>query len=230
MDLTQYLPSLDGLQSSLASWMKVLVIAGPIIMLLLGLYYFFLSPKEANYSAGYRFRYAMSRVGVWRFTQKIAGIAYGGLGLVLSIVMLCIMAGFNDMNAPDLVWCTAKCLLWQIILALIAMLVVDAIVVIRYNYNGKLRSRKKKDKAAPVEGKPAAPAKKPGPAAAPARKPGPAAAPASRPVSKATPARSASANGFRRPDDLAGPAPGAPRPSAKAPVKKPAAKPKHPVR
>lgn len=221
MDLTQYLPSLDGLQSSLSTWMKVLVIAGPIIMLLLGLYYFFLSPKEANYSAGYRFRYAMSRVGVWRFTQKVAGIAYGGLGLVLSIVMLCIMSGFSDMNAPDLVWCTAKCLLWQIILALIAMLAVDAIVVIRYNYNGKLRSRKKKDKAVPsAEGKPAAPAKKPGPAAAPA----------SRPVSKAAPARPTSANGFRRPDDLTGSAPGAPRPSAKAPVKKPGAKPKNPVR
>lgn len=219
MDLTQYLPGLDGLQSSLATWMKVLVIIGPIVMLLLGLYYYFLSPKEANFSAGYRFRYAMSRVGVWRFTQKLAGIAYGGLGLILSIVMLCLMSGFSDMSAPDLVWRAFKCLLWQIILALVAMLAVDVIVVIRYNFNGKPRRRKTKGKAGKTtEAKPTAPPAKqptPKPATAPAKRPTAkptgtparrsAPTPTRRPTNKPTtpkPPASSGSNTFHRPDDL----------------------------
>jgi uncharacterized membrane protein len=144
MDLTQYLPELEGLQSGLTTFMRILVLAGPVIMLLLGLYYFFLSPKEANYKAGYRFRYAMSRVGVWRFAQRVAGIAYGGLGLVLTIVMICLVVGFSEMNSPDLVWYAVKCILWQIILVLVATLAVDAVIIIRYDHRGALRKDSKK--------------------------------------------------------------------------------------
>lgn len=147
MDLSQWLPSLDGIQDGLVGWMRGLVMVAPVIMLLLGLYYFFLSPKEANHSAGYRFRYAMSRVNVWRFTQRIAGLSYGGLGLVLSIVMLCLLPGFADLNAPDLVWYVVKCIFWQIILALIATVVVDVIIIIRYDRKGNLRRKKKKKKS-----------------------------------------------------------------------------------
>lgn len=147
LDMSQLLPSLDGMQSGLTTMMRILVIAGPVIMLLLGLYYFFLSPKEANYSAGYRFRYAMSRVGVWRFAQQLAGLVYGSLGLVLAVVMICLMVGFSSMNPPDLVWFAVKCILWQIILALVATVAVDVIIIVRYDNKGKLRKTGRKKTA-----------------------------------------------------------------------------------
>lgn len=144
MDLSKWLPDLDGIQSGLTGWVRALVMIGPVIMLLLGLYYFFLAPKEANYTAGYRFRYAMSRVGVWQFAQRTAGIAYGGLGLLLTVIMLFNIIGFGGLSTPDLVWRAAKCVLWQIILALIVTLAVDILIVLRYDSIGRLRKRKKK--------------------------------------------------------------------------------------
>lgn len=153
MDLTKYLPPLDGVEGIVGTLMRILVFVGPVVMLLLGLYYFFLSPKEANHRAGYRFRYAMSRVGVWRFTQRIAGIAYGGLGLVLGIVMLCLTWDLSAMAMPDMVWYVIRCVFWQIILALIAILVIDIMVIVFYDYRGKKRSdkrKKKKEKSAEV--------------------------------------------------------------------------------
>ena len=141
MDLTQWLPDLSNAQSSLTTWMRVIVIAGPVLMLLLGLYYFFLSPPEANYRAGYRFRYAMSKVSVWQFTQRLAGLVYGGMGLVLTIIMIICMISFSDRTPPDLVWFTVKCILWQIILVMVATLAVNIYIMVKFDPKGNLREK-----------------------------------------------------------------------------------------
>ena len=156
MDMSQWLPPLDGIQDGLLTWMRVLVMVAPVIMFLLGLYYVFLSPKEANYSVGYRFYYAMSRVKVWRFAQRVAGIAYGSLGLILGVVMLCLSWDFSTMNPPDLVWYAVRCILWQIILVFVATVVVNVIIIVFYDRKGNLRSvkrKKKKERKARLENK-----------------------------------------------------------------------------
>ena len=79
------LPSLESLLGKLDLLVRVLVMAGPLALLGLGLYYFLLPPKEANHSAGYRFRYGMRKVKVWKFMQRIAGMVYSLVGLVLTV-------------------------------------------------------------------------------------------------------------------------------------------------
>lgn len=148
MELSQFFPDLNGIQDTMTTLMRILVILGPVLMLLLGLYYFFLSPKEANYKAGYRFRYAMSQVGVWQFTQRFAGLVYGSTGLVLSLVMLILMIGFSDMNVPNMVWHAVKCLLWQIIFVMVATLGVNIYVMVKFDPKGNPRVPKGKKKAA----------------------------------------------------------------------------------
>ena len=87
LDLVSMLPSMESLMDKADLLLRIFVMAGPLALLGLGLYYFLLPPKEANHAAGYRFRYGMSKVGVWRFMQNLAGIIYSSVGLMLTVVM-----------------------------------------------------------------------------------------------------------------------------------------------
>ncbi len=144
-DLGTLVPSLDSLLGKLDLLLRVLVMVGPLSLLGLGLYYFLMPPKEANHSAGYRFRYGMSRVKVWQFMQRLAGMVYSCVGLVLTVVMAIVCVGFGGMEAPDMVWEAAKCLLWEIVLVGIATLAINVTIVVLYDEDGRRRPLTKKD-------------------------------------------------------------------------------------
>ena len=64
----------------------------------------FFTPREANHYIGYRCYFGMGSVQAWRFTQRFAGLVFGILGLVLTVVMLFITNGFESANVMTLVW------------------------------------------------------------------------------------------------------------------------------
>ena len=133
------LPSVQALMDKLSGWVVWLVLAGPLLMLGLGAYYLFFPPKEANHAMGYRFFYAMSRVEVWQRAQRLAGIAYMALGGVLFFILGLICMSFSALPIPDMVWRATKCLIWELVLVVIATLIVDILIVLMYDYNGEPR-------------------------------------------------------------------------------------------
>ena len=133
------IPSLESLLGTLDLLARVFVMAGPLALLGLGLYYFLLPPKEANYSAGYRFRYGMSKVKVWRFMQRIAGMVYSGVGLVLTVVMAIICISFGGMEAEEMLWTAAKCILWELGIIAFASLGINVTVIVFYDSQGNSR-------------------------------------------------------------------------------------------
>ena len=137
--LGSLLPSAESLMNGLTGWMRLLVVVGPLLMLFFGLYYLFFAPKEANHAMGFRFFYAMSRVEVWQHAQRLAGIAYAALGGVLFIIIGLISLSFGRLAPPDMVWLAAKCLIWEVVLAIIATLAVDILIVVLYDYQGEPR-------------------------------------------------------------------------------------------
>lgn len=139
LNLAALLPKLDTLLGWVSFLVRILVMAGPLCMLGLGLYYFLAAPPEANHSAGYRFRYGMARVGSWRFMQKTAGAVLGLLGLVLTIVMSCLCAGFADAPLPDQVMKAIPLLLWQIGLLIAAIVIINVTVIAVYDSEGNRR-------------------------------------------------------------------------------------------
>jgi uncharacterized membrane protein len=139
-DIGSLIPSLESLLERLDLLLRILVMAGPLGLLGLGLYYFLLPPKEANYSAGYRFSYGMKKVKVWRFMQRIAGMVYSGVGLVLTIVMALICIGFGDMAAPDMLWAAVKCILWELGIVVLATLGINITVMAVYDSEGNSRA------------------------------------------------------------------------------------------
>ena len=137
------LPDLSKVFGSLEPLCRIAVLVGPVILLLLGLSYLILSPKEANYYLGYRCYYGMGSEYAWRFTQRCAGMLFTGTGLVLTVVMFTISAGFASMELPDMVWKAAACLLVELIFAIVLVLTVNLSAAVRFDRKGNYRRKKR---------------------------------------------------------------------------------------
>ena len=142
-DPAALLPELDKVFGSLATVCRVAVMIGPVLLILLGLTYLFLAPKEANHYLGYRCYFGMGSVQAWRFTQKLSGIVLGGLGLVLTAVMVFMMMSFRGMEVQAMLWRAVKCLIWQAALALLANLAINAAAFFLFDSRGDFRSKKR---------------------------------------------------------------------------------------
>ena len=143
-DPASLLPDLGSLQGQAELICRIAVLAGPIVLLILGIAYLILSPKEANYHFGYRCYFGMGSVEAWRFTQKLAGAVLGLLGLILTIVMVVQTNGFRELAVMDQVWKAAKCLMWEAGLALAATLGINITAMILFTAKGDPRLKKKK--------------------------------------------------------------------------------------
>ena len=142
-DPAALLPELDSVFSLVATVCKVAILAGPIVLLVLGLAYLFLSPKEANYYFGYRCYYGMGSVHAWRFTQRLAGLLFSAAGALMSIVMFTLSAGFGGMEVTDMVWKAADCLVWEAGITIGLTLFVNLLAMLRFDRRGELRKKKK---------------------------------------------------------------------------------------
>ena len=142
LDPAALLPDLPNLFSKAALICRIAVLIGPVILLVLGLAYLFLSPKEANYYFGYRCYYGMGSVRAWRFTQRIAGMILGGLGLILTVIMTVISLNFGSMELSAMVWRALWCLVWEAGLALAATLAVNILAMVFFDGKGNTRRKK----------------------------------------------------------------------------------------
>lgn len=118
-DIAKLLPQMDKFLSQLAGWLRLILLAGPLVLVVLGLWYTYAPPDEANYSLGFRTKYAMSSVMVWKYAQKIAGRAFLIVGAALSVVML-VLSLFFGLMGP----------LLMAVVALLCVLLEGAVIVL----------------------------------------------------------------------------------------------------
>ena len=119
----------------------ICLLAQSFTCLIMGLVYMFFTPKEANHYIGYSCYYGLGSVQAWRFTQLIAGIAFGGLGLVLTLIMFFVSGGFASMAVEDMVWKALSCLVWQAILTVLATIAVHVLAFLNFDRNGEFRKK-----------------------------------------------------------------------------------------
>ena len=140
-DPAALLPELDTIVGKVELVARIAVMVGPIVLLILGLAYLLVSPKEANYHFGYRCYFGMGSVSAWRFSQRLAGIVWGLLGLILTAVMLLICSSFRGKEIMEILSSAVKCVVWQAVAAAVSCLVINGLVAFRYDAKGKLRSK-----------------------------------------------------------------------------------------
>lgn len=142
LDPAALLPEIDSIVGIVTFVCRIGVMIGPILLLAMGIGYLLLAPKEANYYFGYRTFFGMGSEDAWRCTQKLAGMILGGVGLVLTVVMLGMSVGFSAMAPMDLVWRAGKCLLWEAVLTILANVAIHAAVFFQFNAKGDSRRKK----------------------------------------------------------------------------------------
>ena len=137
------LPELGDILSLVTGVCRIAVMVAPIILLVLGLSYLFFAPKEANYYFGYRCYYGMGSVQAWRFTQRLAGIVLGGLGLVLTGVALVASVGFGSMDAEALVWRAAGCMILEAVATIAGIVFINVTAAMKFDKKGEFRKKEK---------------------------------------------------------------------------------------
>ena len=138
-DMENFMPNLDSVIGWVELLARIAVMAGPLLVLIFGLIYFFIPPKEANHSLGYRFYWGMGSIRAWRFTQKIAGLAWMAIGLLLSIIMFIVCNAFRGMDTPQLLSAAITCLFWELGVIAVVCIAIDVVVLLRYDRKGNVR-------------------------------------------------------------------------------------------
>ena len=142
-DPATLLPDLSKVFDSLAPVCRIAVLIGPVVLLILGLSYLVLSPKEANYYLGYRCYFGMGSEYAWRFTQRLAGWLFTVTGLVLTVVMFAISVSFPYMPLPDMAWKAAACLVVELAASVLLILTVNLSAAFHFDRKGKHRRKRR---------------------------------------------------------------------------------------
>lgn len=138
-DLAALIPQTDEILETITKFSKIVVLIGPILLLVLGLTYLFLSPREANHRFGFRTWFGMGSVAAWRYTQRLAGIVWGALGLILTIVMLILRGRLAQLEPLEMLYTTITYLLWQAGAALLSYIAICLIVTLSFDRKGNRR-------------------------------------------------------------------------------------------
>jgi len=141
--LDAVIPKLDILLKDMRFWMIVAVLIGPILFMGMGAFYYFASPKEANHRLGYRTYFGMGSVNAWKYTQKLAGMVWGGLGVVMTVVAIIVAIVLGGKEPADAMSAALTMLIIEAVCAFLAFLAIEIIVLVRYDMNGSLRNKKR---------------------------------------------------------------------------------------
>ena len=138
-DPAALLPDLSSLGGMVELVTRIAVLAGPLVLLIMGLAYLITPAKEANYHYGYRCYFGMGSVQAWRFTQRLAGLLWSGLGLGLTVVMFLVSTGFGRKDIVEIISSGVTCLIWEAALIAVSCLAINILVMIRYDRRGDRR-------------------------------------------------------------------------------------------
>ena len=136
LDFTKLVPNLDTVLGRVRPIAVIAMLIGPLCMLILGAIYLFRPPAEANRKFGFRTYFGMGSVEAWRFTQKVAGMVYGGMGLLLTIIMgiLCLTSGRKAVDAVAMM--AFKSLIWELVLLIVCYVAIVVVVTRFYDKDG----------------------------------------------------------------------------------------------
>ena len=139
-DPTAFLPDLWAIFDNLDVALRVLVLAGPLCLLGLGLLYLLAPPAEATHIFGYRHFWGMSSVEAWQYTQKTAGFVWTVLGAVLTVAMAFICNGYRDMAWEAMLLSALISVIAELLFAGISTFLINALVILAFDRKGDRRN------------------------------------------------------------------------------------------
>ena len=139
IDFASFVPKLPVFLGLVRGLLVMAILAGPICMIVLGGLYLYKPTPEANYKFGFRTYFGMGSVEAWRFSQRMAGMVFGALGIGLTVIMLVVMLFFIGKNLQQIAAICLVVLLIQALLILAARLVVACLARKYFDKDGNRR-------------------------------------------------------------------------------------------
>lgn len=139
LDLSKLVPQISTFLGLTRTVLILAILTGPILLTTLGALYLFKPAPEANFKYGFRTYFGMGSIEAWEFSQKIAGLAFGGLGAILLVIMIIVVLTLINKDLLRVANTAIVCLIWQAALALIARLTVAILAGIYFDKDGKHR-------------------------------------------------------------------------------------------
>ena len=135
-DLSKFIPDLSTV-SGWVQWLVSLAVRiGPLCILVLGLIYLLIPPKEANHVAGYRTYFGMGSIKAWRLTQRVSGIIMTVTGLILTIIAYSAVKKFPDMDLMEMGEKAFGIIKAQVICALVIYVFMFLLTAVMFDRKG----------------------------------------------------------------------------------------------
>jgi len=117
------------------------VLAGPLALLILGLWYRFVEPKKPGSRVGFPLWVKIGSQQAWNFAQRLCNKVYLWLGSVLSVLMLAVSLLFGALNGLTMINIAFLCVVVELIVIVIAWIMINLLVGKAYDKDGILRRR-----------------------------------------------------------------------------------------
>ena len=143
-DFSKILPKIGSFLKDIRFWLNFIMLLGPLVILVFGLWYFFLPLKEANHKLGFRTYFGMGSVEAWKFTQRLAGWVWMILGGATTLISLILMLVYKK---KDMMALATGSVVWLGIVAILAVasyIAISIIATLRYDHRGDRRETNKK--------------------------------------------------------------------------------------
>lgn len=140
-NLGKYIPKLDSVMDLALKLTKLAVRVGPVCILVLGLIYLLIPPREANYKAGYRTFFGMGSIAAWRFTQFVSGLIMTVMGLILNIMASNAVKDFPGMVSDLMIEKAVDLIKVQVICAIALYVFMFVLTMLMFTVKGDLRIR-----------------------------------------------------------------------------------------
>lgn len=141
-DVANFLPEPDQFVNSLVFWVRLIVLAGPLTLLILGIWYRFVLPKKPGSRVGFPLWVRIGSQQAWNFAQRLCNIVYLAVGGLLSVVMLIVSLFFSAEHSVAMINTALVCVLVEFVVVLFAWILINLLVGKAYDKDGKLRKRK----------------------------------------------------------------------------------------
>ena len=138
VDLEGLLPEFQGFLGDLRFYIGLFLLIGPLVMLALGAGMFFRPAKDAT-GVGYRALFGRGSKEAWRYTQWLAGLVWGGLGALLTVMMIIVTIVLSGTPMQSAVEAAASWLIAEAVVALLAFIAVEVMVALRFDFKGRPR-------------------------------------------------------------------------------------------
>jgi len=138
-NLGKFVPELDKVMDLVQKLTSLAVRVGPLCILVLGLIYLLIPPKEANYKAGYRTFFGMGSLGAWHFTQFVSGVIMTLIGLILNFKAAHTAKSFAGMDPDAMIDAAFSTIKGQVICAIVIYVFMFVVTAVMFTVKGQLR-------------------------------------------------------------------------------------------